>query len=144
MKKLILDEHTPAELKKWIEDGCVVIINPKGTSMLPFIREGKDKVILSKPDLLKTGDIVLVSLNGRYLMHRIYAIDDDNLTLMGDGHLTGNEYCKKSDVIGLVTEIIDSKGRHRKPGTAWLWRHTLWLRKYQLKAYRKYLKLSTR
>lgn len=145
MKKAILDEQAPAELRKWIEDGRIVIINPKGISMLPFIREGKDKVMLSKPGQLKKGDIVLVSLNQRYLMHRIYSIDDNDLTLMGDGNLKGkNEYCKKSDVIGLVTEIINSKGRHRKPGKAWLWRHTLWLRKYQLKAYRKYLRLLNR
>ena len=141
MKKATLDEQTPAELKKWIEEGCTVIINPKGISMLPFIREGKDKVVLSKPDILKTGDIVLISLNGRYLMHRIYAIDGDNLTLMGDGNLKGNEFCKKSDVVGLVSEIIDEKGNHRKPGKAWLWRHTVGLRKYQLKAYRKCKKL---
>jgi len=144
MKKAILDEQTPAEVKKWVDEGCTVVINPKGISMLPFIREGRDKVVISKPVMLKTGDIVLINFNGRYLMHRIYAIDNDYLTLMGDGNLKGNEHCKRSDVIGLVSDIIDQNGRHRKPHKAWLWRHTVGTRKYMLKVYKRWNKLKNR
>ena len=143
MRQAVLEELAPEALSQRLENGDVVILQPKGVSMLPFIRQGKDKVELGRPDRLEVGQIVLAFLGGKYFLHRIYAIDGEKVILKGDGNLCGIERGTKSDVIGVVTGIINSKGKVRKPGKAWLWRHTRRYRKYQLKIYRKWMKLQT-
>lgn len=143
MRQAVLEELAPEALSQRLEKGDVVILQPKGVSMLPFICQGKDKVELGRPDRLKVGDIVLAFFGGKYLLHRIYAIDGEKVTLRGDGNLFGIEQGTKADVIGVVTGIINSKGKVRKPGKAWIWRHTRRYRKYELKIYRKWMKLKT-
>lgn len=143
MRQEVLEELAPEVLSQRLEKGDVVILHPKGVSMLPFLRQGKDKVELGRPDKLEVGDIVLAFFGGKYLLHRIYAIDGEKVTLRGDGNLFGIEQGTKADVIGVVTGIINSKGKVRRPGKAWVWRHTRRYRKYELKIYRKWMKLKT-
>ena len=142
MKRVVLDNLNPDELSRLLDESNQgVILHPKGNSMLPFIRQGRDKVALGRPVNLKKGDIVLAWLKGRYFLHRVYALDGEKITLMGDGNLHGTECGTTADVKAVVTEIITKEGRGRKPRKAWLWRHTLCLRKYQMKVYRKWHKL---
>ena len=68
-----------------VEDGIArgknVTIIPKGNSMMPFIRSGKDSVILSPAgDEIAVGDIVLFKLGGRHILHRIIHVEGDRLT----------------------------------------------------------------
>ena len=51
------------EIGKLIEEGQEVIFKPKGVSMLPFIRGGRDSVLLRKADELKVGDIALAEIS---------------------------------------------------------------------------------
>ena len=133
-----------SEVAQMLGEGREVVITPKGKSMLPFIRGEVDQIKLRQPDSLGVGDIVLAYFENRYVLHRIIAINGDEITLMGDGNLKGTEQGDRSDVVGKVVEIIAPDRRQLKPGKAWLWRHTLFLRKYQLKVYRKWNKLKNR
>lgn len=132
------------EVAQLLGEGREVVMNTKGRSMLPFIRGEVDQVKLRQPDSLGVGDIVLAYFENRYVLHRIVAIHGDEITLMGDGLLEGTERGDRSDVVGKVVEIITPDHRQHKPGKAWLWRHTLFLRKYLLKVYRKWNKLKNR
>ena len=143
MKKVILEDLTSEALTQLFDDGNEVLLHPKGKSMLPFIREGRDMLKLRRPLELKVGDIVLAWFNGKLLLHRVYALEGEKVTLMGDGNLRGTEGVTTSDVVGVVMEIITPDGHRRKPRKAWLWRHTLALRKYLLKAFRKWHKIFT-
>jgi hypothetical protein len=58
--------------------------------------------------------------------------------MMGDGNLQGVEQILKSDVTGVVVEIITPEGKKRKPSSGWIWRKLLPFRKYLLKIYRKW------
>ena len=129
------------EVARLLDEGREVVITPKGRSMLPFIRGDVDRIKLRQPDKLSVGDIVLAYFGNRYVLHRIVAINGDEFTLMGDGNLKDTEQGVRTNVVGKVVEIITPDNHHRKPGKAWLWRHTLFLRKYQLKVYRKWNKL---
>ena len=143
MEKVVLpNEVLLGEVAQLLSEGHEVVITPKGRSMLPFIRGEIDRVKLRFPDRLRVGDIVLAYFGGRYIMHRIIAIDGDVIVLMGDGVIKNTEQGERKDVVGVVTEIITPDGRHQKPGKAWLWRHSLFLRKYLLKVYRKWNKLT--
>ena len=132
------------EVAQLLGEGREVVITPKGRSMLPFIRGEVDQIKLRQPDDLRVGDIVLAYFGNHYVLHRIVAINGEKVVLMGDGNLKGTEQGDRSEVVGKVVEIITPDLRQHKPGKAWLWRHTLFFRKYLLKVNRKWNKLINR
>lgn len=140
-KELLPNEVMLGEVARLLEEGREVVMKPKGFSMLPFIRGDIDSVALHKPEQLKVGDIALARFNGKYILHRVIALEGDKVTLMGDGNLSGTEKGSRSEVFGIVTEIISPEGRHHKPGKGRWWRRLLPVRRYLLKAYRKWNKL---
>ena len=145
MEKVVLpNEVLLGEVVRLIGEGREVVMTPKGNSMLPFIRGEVDRIKLVQPDKLCVGDIVLAYFGNRYILHRIVAINGDEIILMGDGNLKDTEQGNRSDVVGKVVEIITPDNRQYKPRKAWLWRHTLFLRKYLLKIYRKWVKLTSK
>jgi hypothetical protein len=106
--------------------------------MLPFIKNGRDSVVLaslSRP--LEVGDIILVQIGPKYIMHRVFALDGDRITMMGDGNIKGNELCTLHDVIGIVTEIHKENGKVVKPGEGKFWRVIRPLRRIILAFYKR-------
>lgn len=137
MDKLVLpNEVFLEEVATLMEEGRDVTLSPKGSSMLPFIREGRDSVVLRKEPSVKKGDIVLVRLPGRYVMHRIIREDGERLTLMGDGNLRGTETCTRADVLGTVQTILRD-GKPRQPGDGAFWGRLLPVRRILLGIYRR-------
>jgi hypothetical protein len=104
--------------------------------MLPFIRGGRDSVVLLKKDTVEVGDIVLVRLPGRYVLHRVIGLEGEKVTLMGDGNISGTEECAIPDVMGTVIEIGRGK-RSVKPGKGKLWRALKPFRRYILAILRR-------
>ena len=145
MEKVVLpNEVLLGEVVRLLNEGREVVMTPKGNSMLPFIRGEVDQVRLRKPGPIAVGQIVLAHFGGRYVLHRVVAVDGDTVTLMGDGNLQGTEQGNANEVFGLVIEIIRPGNHRRTPGKAWLWRHTLPLRRIMLKCYRKWNKLFSK
>ncbi len=125
-------------LESFLAEGKDVKMTPKGNSMLPFIKGGRDSVVLTRPTRpFEPGDIVLFRVAGRYVMHRVLKRDGDHLLIMGDGNIYGKERCETSDVIGLVTEIHKENGKVVKPGKARLWKLARPFRKYILAIYKR-------
>lgn len=142
MEKLVLpNEVVLGEARRLLQEGRDVILTPKGISMRPFIRGDVDSVRLQPRGELKVGDIALVYVGGRYVLHRIIAIDGEKITLMGDGNLEGVEEGVVSDVAGVVVEIISPEGKAKKPSRGRVWYRLLPVRKYLLKIYRKWHKI---
>lgn len=140
MDKRILSVSTETLLEEaatLMQEGRDITFTPRGSSMLPFIRGGKDAVRLHKMADVNVGDMLLVRLKGRYVLHRCIRKDGRQLTLMGDGNLAGTEHCTTDDVLGTVVGIIRN-GKEHKPGSGRLWRTALKpLRRYILAIYRR-------
>ena len=86
---------------------------PKGTSMLPLIRQGKDSVILVKPSLLSSKDIVLYKRsNDQFVLHRIIKINGDDLILCGDNQSELEKGIKSTDVIAKVKAVYIDETRY--------------------------------
>lgn len=81
---------------------------PSGTSMLPFIREGKDQVFLSKlPEKLKKYQIVLYKRkNGEFVLHRIVKIKNGYYVMRGDHQYISENGIKREQMLGIVSRII--------------------------------------
>lgn len=126
-----------AQAGNFLKEGREVILKAKGDSMLPFIRNGRDSVALHRCDEPQVGDIVLVRLPGRYVMHRIISKSGDEYTMMGDGNVRGTESFCKEDVLGKVTRIIRPDGREIIPGKGRIWKSLLPIRRWLLAFYRR-------
>ena len=106
-RKIVADDLLMTEICRQLADGLKVEFTPKGVSMLPFIRGGRDSVVLAKPGELLEGDIVLAHLqSGAYVLHRIIRIEGSRVILMGDGNIRGVEKCNVEDVIAVSEKIV--------------------------------------
>lgn len=135
-KKVVPNEVLLEETAALLAEGREVVLNPRGRSMLPFIREGRDAVVLRLKDTVEVGDIVLARLPGRYVLHRVIRVDGRDLTLMGDGNVGLTESCAAEDILGTVA-AIQRGGRTITPGKGRLWRALLPVRRYILAIYRR-------
>ncbi len=136
-KRTVPNDILLGEVAAVLQEGREAVILPTGKSMLPFIREGVDRVVLRKKDNFEIGDIVLARFDGRYLLHRIVALDGDAVTLMGDGNLRGQEKGRTDEIVGTVSAIIRPDGRRHAPGKGRLWRALKPVRRYLLAIYRR-------
>lgn len=91
--------------------GQSVRFSPKGTSMLPMLRHGKDTVVLSPvPERLKKYDLPLYQRdNGQYVLHRVIRVGT-TYTCMGDNQFTPEAGLRHDQMIGLVT-AFSRKGK---------------------------------
>lgn len=143
-----------AEAIRLVGEGVSVSFPVNGCSMLPFIVGGRDSVILEKPVDLCVGDVVLAhaipdnvalleNAEKRYVIHRIVALSDENVVLMGDGNLVQREYCKWSEVYAKVVCVVKPNGKKCPTGAFWgrvaakVWYILLPVRRYLLWIYRR-------
>lgn len=124
------------EVATLLEEGRDVTLSPKGTSMLPFIKEGRDSVILHRMPDVEEGDIVLARLDDRYVLHRVIMSNFNRLTLMGDGNLDYTETCTKDDVLGTVIGVVRNN-KSVKPSKGLVWKYLLPFRRILLAIYRR-------
>ena len=96
-----------AIIKEQIALGQSVEMPPRGRSMLPTIREGRDSVILSpKTGKLKKYDIPFYRRHdGTYVLHRVVGFDGEGYILSGDNQFILERGIGDDDVIAVVTGI---------------------------------------
>lgn len=105
--KVMPNDVLLGEVRKLIDEGHPVTLRVKGNSMLPFIYGGLDNVRFVKCSDYKVRDIVLAEVSkGVFVVHRIISIDDDDVTLMGDGNVSGVEHCRIGNLAAKVEVII--------------------------------------
>ena len=122
--------------------GGTVIIKPKGTSMLPLIRQGIDEVVLKCPDgRLKKYDIPFYKRkNGQFVLHRIVKVRKNDYVLCGDNQ-TEYEYGIRDDmIIAVVAEIVRDKKHIKTDNRQYMKYCRRHVRRQKLK--RKYRRLA--
>lgn len=132
------------EVVKLLEEGHTVTLRLKGFSMRPFLENERDKALLKAAEEIHVGDPVLAEINpGVYVLHRIIDINDDDVTLRGDGNLT-TENCKRGDVKGIAVGFYRKGRKHLDKTDGWKWKTYSWLwmrlfpiRRYLLAFYRR-------
>ena len=140
-KRILPNDILLAETGALLAEGRDVELLVKGNSMLPFLHDERDSVRLRKLDMVAKGDIVLAQIApGHYVLHRVRAVDGENLTLMGDGNVRGTERCTRADVLGTAVEFIRPDGTRCKPGKGRCWAVLRPIRRYLLYLYRRIVK----
>ena len=120
-----------------VDFGAFVDIGVHEDGLVHISKLKKGRFVKHPLEVVSVGDIVLVKIGERYILHRVIAREGDALTLMGDGNIRGTEACRTGDVIGTVAEIIRPSGRVRIPGRARLWRMLKPIRRYLLALWRR-------
>ena len=132
------------EVVKMLNERHTVTLRLRGFSMRPFLEDGRDKALLTKPVTIKKGDAVLAEgTPGHYVLHRIISIKGENVVLRGDGNI-GVERCSLADIKGFAIGFY-RKGRtklDRTNGLKWrvyslVWTTLFPLRRYLLAFYRR-------
>ena len=74
-KLLLNNEAFFIEVSQMLQSGNSVTLRAKGNSMLPFIMEERDTVVLQKAEAFAVGSVVLACLpSNRYDMFSLYSI----------------------------------------------------------------------
>lgn len=132
------------EIRRTLAEGKQVELKAKGNSMLPFIWDGRDSVILEPPTKVRVGDILLGEYApDNFVLHRFVRKENGKLVLMGDGNLHGEEKCFPGNIVARVVRIIRPNGRS-VDCDAWAfrfrsgcWRMLLPVRRYLLAIIRR-------
>lgn len=97
-------------MKESLSAGKSVEFSPKGISMLPMIRQGRDAVILSPVSgKLKKYDLPLYQRDdGSYILHRIVKAED-TYTCIGDNQFIYEPGVRQDQIIAVVTEFYRDK-----------------------------------
>ena len=137
------DNKIIQEAIKLVDEGICVTLPVEGRSMLPFIVGGQDSVLLEKVKKAEIGDVVLAWVEQcRYVVHRIIAINGDEVTLMGDGNIRGIERCHRDDIKATVSYVVDKNGKRRNINDrryrwgSYVWRQLRPVRRYLLFIYK--------
>ena len=109
-KEFRLEQLLPL-IEEQLGRGQSVRFTPNGTSMLPMLRDGQDKVLLSPlPERLKKYDLPLYRReNGQFVLHRVVAVGGD-YTCIGDNQFDYEYGVPHERMIGVVTEF-ERKGK---------------------------------
>ncbi len=91
-------------IKEKLNEGNSVRLAPRGTSMLPMLRQGIDNVVLSPlPAKLKKFDLPLYQrTNGQYVLHRIVKVGE-SYTCIGDNQFAFETGVNHEQMIAVVT-----------------------------------------
>ncbi len=140
-KKVVANSVIMDRVVEAISNGQDITIPTKGRSMLPFIVGERDTVTLGEAKDIAVGDIVVARYGeNHFVLHRVIIVDNDDVTLMGDGNIRGVEHIKRKDIIAKV-KFIDRKGKtivcdsKRHQRQALLWRKLLPIRRYIIAIY---------
>ena len=125
------------EVVKMLNERHTVTLRLRGFSMRPFLEDGRDKALLTKPVTIKKGDAVLAEVTpGHYVLHRIISIKGENVVLRGDGNI-GVERCSLADIKGFAIGFY-RKGRtklDRTNGLKWRVYSLVWTTLFPLRRY---------
>ena len=98
-----LDDVMP-RIRELLAKGQPVRLYPKGTSMMPMLRENIDSVMLAPvPGKLKKYDLPLYQRrDGQYVLHRILKVGE-TYTCIGDNQYTYESGVRQEQLIAVVT-----------------------------------------
>ena len=133
-----------AEVQSHLQQGKKVKIKIRGNSMLPFIRNNDEAVLISPtPEKIKKGTPVLARTSELgIVLHRIYNIEGNHITLLGDGNINQFEHTSPERIIATVSHYYRGKYTFRTDslmmriiGLLWMAAHP-WRRKVLIVVWR--------
>lgn len=100
---VMMEELIPL-MRERLDAGQLIRFSPRGISMLPMLRQGRDQVTLSPiTGQLKKYDLVLYERdNGQYVLHRIVKAGEP-ITCIGDNQYAPEPGLRRDQMIAVVS-----------------------------------------
>lgn len=122
-------------IKELLAEGREVPLVVTGNSMLPFLVDRRDQVLIRKNDRpLEKGDIAFYQReNGQYIMHRIRFIRKDNKTgvcqfyFIGDNQLEIEGPIAKEQIFGVVIQAVRKGKQIDEKSLIWRFFKHIWI-----------------
>ena len=131
-------------IEEVLDSGGEFLLSPKGTSMLPLLVQGKDRVVLKKygEKTPQKYDIAFYRReNGAFVLHRIMKISaDGSLVMCGDNQTVLEKDILPTQLIGYVS-LIHKEDRTISPDA---FRYRCYVRFWCFLPYRKSVRLMQR
>jgi hypothetical protein len=111
-----LESYAPL-IEEVIASGGEFRLFPRGTSMMPLLRQGKDSVILVKAQrpIVKSDIIFYKRENGQFVLHRVIGVrKDGSFWLCGDNQTEIEKGIDSSMVIASVSAVYRGEKRIEK------------------------------
>lgn len=135
MKKIEVDNQTLGEaIIDILRVGQQATFTVKGSSMMPFFKDGQTVVNLVQKDDYQKGDIIFFSYQNRFILHRIKQIFNNSIITSGD-NVSTHEMISIENIFGYVQSF---KTGHQTINThslfyrfkyhIWLWIKPLYLK----------------
>lgn len=88
-------------------NGTIIYTNV-GDSMMPFIRQGRDVLVISRTEgRLKRYDVPLYKRDsGQYVLHRILKVRENDYVICGDNRWNREYGITDRHIIGVLTGVI--------------------------------------
>ena len=129
---VLLEEYRELLKDESVEALPLVI---SGNSMSPFLVHGRDTIYLSRLTRpVKRGDVLLYQRDsGAYILHRVYKIEGDSFTMVGDAQTELEPGIRPEQVIAIMSSA-ERKGKKQAPGSFW-WEffEKIWIRMVPLR-----------
>ena len=125
VKQVGTEEYLSA-LCELIEEGHEVSIPIVGSSMVPFLGDGRDQIFVKLPGRpIRRGDIVLYRRgNGDFVLHRVHRVygsgDDATFDVIGDAQNIIEHGVQKKQIFAMATRAR-RKGKIIKSGCLYWW-----------------------
>ncbi len=109
------------------------ISTSSGCSMLPFLRDRKDTIIIKRKPIYNKYDVVLYKRNDKYILHRIVKVLDNSYIVRGD-NCYYNEYdINDHKIIGYLDECFRGNKKINLNGPIYYLYVRLWICSYPLR-----------
>ena len=118
-------------IEEKLRAGGEVSFRPRGISMLPLIRQGKDSATIGPLTTTpKKNDVIFYRRpDGQFVLHRIIGKNKDGFILCGDNQFIKEYGVKESWIIGIMTAVlrdgekVSCTDSGYKRYCKWLWWH---------------------
>ena len=128
-------------IREVVESGGEFELYPRGTSMMPLIKEGRDSVMLvAPPEEICIGEIAFYKRDcGKFVLHRVVGIKDGLYTMCGDNQTWLEEGIRRDQIIAVVCSMkLDGKRITTDDA-----KYQKWLKRWMNMPYRRFkLKMS--
>ncbi len=106
-KKVRLETLLPA-MEETLASGGTVKLPITGTSMLPLLVQGRDFVLLKKPEgkLQKLDLPFYRRKDGAFVLHRVVKVEENTYTMCGDNQWILEPGIEDGQILGIVTHIV--------------------------------------
>lgn len=115
---ILLEEYRRILCEEQAVEELPLVIS--GNSMSPFLIHGRDTAYLSRlARPVRRGDVILYQRrSGAYVLHRVYAVKPEGLTMVGDAQTVLEPGIRQDQIVAVMTRAV-RKGKELRPGCFW-------------------------